>query len=173
MEKTIRQEKVAAVEQIKSKVDENLLTVYADYRGLSVAQMNQLRSILRANSADIKVYKNTFSRLALDELNISYKKEILVGPTAVITVKADPTQTAKELVKFADDTKILQIKGGVFNKQCVDAKLVKTLASLPSREELIAKAIGSIKAPLSGLVMTLSNPINGFINCLNSIKDRK
>lgn len=170
----IRQEKVDAVEEIKSRVSVAPLTLFFDYRGLTVAQVSQLRSEIRKAKGKMGVYKNTLSRIALKELGIETPESYVKGPTAIInSSQDDATEVAKIVVKFVKDNEVVTLKGGVLEGLAVNETTVNSLASLPSREVLIAQTVGAIKAPLSNLVYALSSPINGLVNVLNSIKDKK
>lgn len=170
----IRQEKVDAVEEIKSRVSVAPLTLFFDYRGLTVSQVSELRSEIRKANGKMGVYKNTLSRLALSSLGISTPESYVKGPTAIINSSADDaTEIAKIVVKFVKDNDVVTLKGGILEGQAVNESIVNSLASLPSREVLIAQTVGAIKAPLTNLVYALSSPISGMVNVLNSIKDKK
>lgn len=170
---TVKENKALIIDEIREKIGQAEITIFADYRGLNVALLTKFRCKLRENAAEIRVYKNTFSRRALDQLNLSYQTEMLEGPTAVITASKEPTKAAKEVVSFAKDNQSVVVKGGVFENQVLNAEQIQELAKLPSREELIAQAIGSMKSPLTGLVMTISGPVRGLVYVLNSIKEKK
>jgi large subunit ribosomal protein L10 len=170
---TVRQEKQKLVNEIKDKIENANITIFVEYRGLNVAKMTDLRRKLRSVDTDAKVCKNTFSRMALSSLNIEYPQEILVGTTLVVTSNGEAADSAKTLVQFAKEHDVVKIKGGVFEKQAVNAAAIKEIASLPSRDELIAKAVGAIKAPITGLVMSLSSPLRGLVLVLNSINEKK
>jgi large subunit ribosomal protein L10 len=170
---TIRQQKEAVVEQIQEKISKNQLAIFTDYRGLNVANITELRRKLRECNSEMTIYKNTFSRMALNGLEIKYPEDVLIGPTAIITAGESVAETAKILVKFAKQHDVVKIKGGVLENKCITDNEIQEIAKLPSREELIAKTVGAIKAPITGLVMTLSGPLRGFVYALNSIKDKK
>ncbi len=173
MTAVVREEKKEAVADLKGRLDAAALTVIADYRGLTVAKMRQLRLSLRETGCTVQVAKNTFTQIALNQLGISCPKDLLEGPSIVITTDTDPAKTAKVIIEFAKENQNVQVKGGIFERQVVQAGVVTELASLPSREELIARAIGSIKSPLSRLVYTLSGQISSLVYVLNSVKEKK
>lgn len=170
---TVKENKALIIDEIRNKIGKSEITIFTDYRGLNVALLTKFRRKLRENSAELQVYKNTFSRRALDQLNLAYETEMLEGPTAVITASQEPTKAAKEVVSFAKDNQNVVVKGGVFENRVLNAEQIQELAKLPSREELIAQVIGSMKSPLTGLVMTLSGPVRGLVYVLNSIKEKK
>ncbi|RAP37670.1 50S ribosomal protein L10 [Candidatus Marinamargulisbacteria bacterium SCGC AAA071-K20] len=173
MGKTFNQEKVDSLASIRAIVDESKFIVMADFRGLDVTTITELRSQLRDNDATAKVCKNTLTRMVFKEKSLDYPSEALQGPTMVVTSSKDASSVSKILVKFSKQNENLDIKGGILDNQFVDIKIITELSKLPSKQELIAKTIGQIKAPLTGLVASLSSPVNGFINVLRSIQEKK
>jgi large subunit ribosomal protein L10 len=169
----VRKEKVAAVEAITGLVKSSRLVVLSDYSGLGANEMNELRAQLRQAGAKSKIYKNTFMRRALDGLGISFPAELLQRPTIFVSAEEDVVATSKVLAQFAKKNEALTIKGGVMQSAAIDKGTINELAELPSRDELIAKVVGLIKAPLTALVGNLSGPIRGFTGVLSSIKTKK
>ncbi len=145
-----------------------MLTVLADYRGLSVAQMQDLRAQLREHQAEMRVAKNTLTKLAADAQDIEGLDGALEGPTALVFAWEDPAQPAKVLRDFARSSRILQIKAAVLEGQVVAATRVDDIADLPSRDELIAKVVGGVSAPLYGLVNVLSGPTRSLAYVLQA-----
>lgn len=170
---TVRQEKQLLVDEIKGKIDNSNMTIFVEYRGLNVAKLTDLRRKLRTVGSEAKVCKNTFSRIAMGALNIEFPEEILVGTTLVVTASGEAADSAKTLVQFAKEHDVMKIKGGLFEKQAINAQVVNEIATLPSRDVLIARAVGAIKAPITGLVMSLSSPLRGLVLVLNSINEKK
>ena len=144
-----------------------------DYRGLSVKQIQGLRSTIRESDANMKVYKNTLMRLALAELGLPSLDEILEGPSAFIFTGEDPVASAKALRDFAKKSKVLSIKGGLMDGAYLDAKQVEAVAALPSREELIAKLLGTISNPMTQVVRVLNGPMEAFARCVSQIAEQK
>ena len=171
--KVIRKEKVETVNEIKQKFEDSRMIIVSDYRGLTVTAINQLRSQLTKEGAHAKVYKNTLARIALNDLSISYPKEMFQGPSIVINTNDDAAKVSKTVVKFAKETDSLVIKGGFLLSSHLDQAGIKELATLPSREELIAMTVGLIKGPLTALVRNISSPLIGLTNVLNAIKKKK
>jgi len=173
MEKVIKQKKVDELASIRKLVEESKFTVVTDYRGLNVTTITELRNQLRSNDAKAKVCKNTLARIVLKEKSIDYPEQLLQGPSMVVTSATDASSLSKILVKFSKENEAFEIKGGVLDNEFIDNAVITELSKLPSKEELIAKTVGQIKSPLTGLVASLSSPINGFINVLRSIQDKK
>jgi large subunit ribosomal protein L10 len=166
-------EKVKLVAQIKEDFEAADAVWVVDYRGLAVKQAEDLRRKIRAEGAALKIYKNTFAIRAVNELGLPDLGEVLQGPSAFVFVEGDPVASAKALKVFAKENKQLEIKGGYLNKAVVSADQVKAIADLPSREELIAKLLGTISNPLSGLVRVLNGTTEKFVRTLQAVADSK
>ena len=165
--------KQAVVEDIKEKLEKSQSLVFLDYRGLTVEEVTNLRVQMRQAGVEYRVLKNTMIRKAAAELNIEGLDGILEGPTAVAFGFEDPVAPAKILVDFIKKAKKTEIKAGMLNGRVVSVEEVQALAELPSREELIAKMLGSLNAPVQGLVMVLSGVMRNFVCALNAIKEQK
>jgi len=161
------------VVKIKDEISSSSIVLFADFRGLTVGQLTSLRRKLKKEGGRLSVYKNTLTRRALDELSIGYDKEFLVGPSAIVHAQGDVVKISKALVEFKKEAAKFAIKGGILDNGILNTKAVETLASLPGREELLAKLVGSIKAPLTGLVASLSSPLRGLVYTVSAIKDKK
>jgi len=144
-----------------------------DYRGLSVKQIQGLRSAIREADATMKVYKNTLMHLALAELGLPSLDGILEGPSAFVFTGEDPVASAKALRDFAKASKILSIKGGMMDGAYLDATQVEAVAALPSREELLAKLLGTISNPMTKIVRVLNGPVEAFTRCVSQIAEKK
>jgi len=152
------QAKVAAVEDFKARLDGVKTVVIAEYRGLTVRELGELRKQLRAVSAQYKVVKNRLARLAIKSSALEGLGAHLKGPTAVILSKEDPVAVAKALHAFARAHQALAIKAGYVEGQMLPPPELKALADLPSREALRALLVGAIQGGLGALVGLLSAP---------------
>lgn len=152
------QEKVAAVEELKSRLDGVKTVVLTEYRGLTVQQLSDLRKQLRAVSAEYKVVKNRLARLAVKSSRLEGLSSHLTGPTGVIFSREDPVAVAKALHSFAKTNQALAIKAGFVEGQMLPPAALKALADLPSREQLRAQLVGTIQGVLSRLVGVLAAP---------------
>ena len=153
-----RADKVAIVEEITAKLKSSRAVFVTEYRGMSVGQMAKLRGPLREAGAEHKVYKNTLARLAAAATGHDGLTDHLTGPTALTFVAEDSVAAAKALVDQAKTNPLLVIKGGMLGTSPMTADDVKALASLPSREELLARLAGAFQAPLvktAGLLQAL------------------
>jgi large subunit ribosomal protein L10 len=153
-----RAEKQAAVAEIVESFNDAAGAVLTEYRGLTVKELQDLRRSLGDN-ADYAVVKNTLAKLAATEVGISGFDELLVGPTAIAFIKGDVVEAAKGLRDFAKANPALVIKGGILDGNILDAKEITKLASLESREVLLAKLAGAMLASLSQAVYLLNAPL--------------
>ena len=157
-----RQLKEAKVAEIKEKLEKAQSVVLANYQGLTVEEDTQLRKSLREAGIEYKVYKNTLVTLAAKELGHEGIVQYLEGPVSIAIGYEDATSPARVLNDFAKGHKKLELKAGLVAGEVYDSEKVKQLADIPPKEVLIAKLLGSFKAPLSNLAYLL-----------NAVKDKK
>ena len=157
-----RQMKQAKVEEIKEKLQKSQSVILASYQGLTVEEDTQLRKNLREAGVEYKVYKNTLVTLAAKELGLEAISEYLEGPVSIAFGYEDATAPARVLHTFAKDHKKLELKAGMVEGTLYNKEEVEKLATIPSKEVLIAKLLGSFKAPLSNVAYLL-----------NAIKEKK
>lgn len=157
-----RQLKEAKVLEIKGKMEKAQGIIFAKYQGLTVEQDTELRKTLREAGVEYKVYKNTLTTLAAKELGFGEIESVLEGPLSVAFGYEDPTAPARILNDFAKNHKKLELKGGIVQGEIFDTAKVEQLANIPPKEVLIAKLLGSFKAPLSN-----------FAYLLNAVKEKK
>lgn len=153
-EKTIQQKQVV-VDEIATKLRESVCTVVADYRGLNVAQVTELRKQLRAAGVEFQVLKNTLVRRATESTDLSALDEVLSGPTAIAFGKGDVVAPAKILSEFAKKNDALQVKGGVVEGRVVGTEQIKALADLPSREGLLSMLLSVLQAPVRNFALAV------------------
>ncbi len=151
----VLESKKAIVAQLTERLQNAQAGVLADYRGLSVEQDTALRVKLREAGVEYTVLKNNLTRFAANAAGLEELDSILKGPTAIATSTDDVVAPAKILVEFAKANEALEIKGGFVDGKVISLDEVKTYASIPSREELISKMLGSLQAPISKLARTL------------------
>lgn len=144
------------VQTIADDVKDAASVVLVDYRGLTVAQDTALRKQLREAGITYKVCKNTMMKRAFEGTEFAALDEHLEGPSALAISKDDATAPARILAKFAKDAKALEIKAGVVEGEAYDAKGMQALASIPSREELLSKLLGSLQSPITNLARVLN-----------------
>ena len=167
--KELKQQIVA---DIKTKLEAANSVVLTDYRGLNVAQVTELRRQMREAGVEYKVLKNTMIRFAAQELGLEDLEPFLEGPTAV-AFSTDHVAPAKIIYDFAKSNKALEVKVGVLEGKVIQAAQVKALADLPSREELLAKVVGGMQAPLYGVASVLSGTLRSFVYALDAVRKQK
>ena len=148
--------KAAVIEEIKEKLDGAQSAVIVDYMGTTVEENTAMRKSLREAGVDFTVYKNTLIAKAIEGTKFEGFKSILSGPSALAISKTDAIAPARVLSKAMKDYNKMSFKAGVVEGVLYDAEGMKALASIPSRDELIAKFMGSIQSPLGKFVRTLS-----------------
>ena len=144
------------IDEISSKVDGAATVVLVDYRGLTVEQDTQLRKQLREAGCEYKVYKNTLMKRAFEGTDVSQLDGLLDGPSAIAVSKEDATAPIRILSKMAKDVEAIEFKGAVVEGVFYDVDGIKSLASIPSREELISKLLGSLQSPVTNLARVLN-----------------
>lgn len=167
--------KAAVVEEMKEKLQSAQGAVLVGFIGLTVAEVTKLRRKFREGGVEYKVIKNTLTRIAADELGYNGLDEFLEGPTAIAYSTEDVVAPAKILKEFIKETKTeaITVKVGIADGQVIDKASVDALANLPSRDELIAKIVGSMQAPISGLVNVLQGNIRNMVYVLDAVRAKK
>jgi large subunit ribosomal protein L10 len=168
------QVKVEIVADLRELLGETKAAIFTDYRGLSVAQLTDLRKKLRAADGEFRVVKNTLFRRAADGfLPVDKLDKHLTGPTGVSFAKSDPIAVAKVMVDFVKDHKAISLKAGVVDGHVYGAEQVEALSKIPPREVLIAQMLGAMNGPISGLVGTLNGILSNFVFTLQAVADKK
>ncbi len=166
-----RKQKQELLEKLGEKLTKMKAAVFADYTGLTVAKMTELRRKLKEQNAEIKVVKKTLLDLVLKKQGwekIEPKK--MLGQLALIIGYEDEVAPSKIVYNFSKTSEHLKILGGILNNNFVDSEGIVGLAKLSSRRELLAKAVGSLAAPLSGMVNVLQGNLRGLVQVLSQIK---
>lgn len=167
-----KQESVLA---LKGNLAKSKLAVISNYRGLTVKEMTDLRRRIQAAGGDYTVAKNTLIRRALSETEGAPQiDEMLKGPTALVVGFHDPVAPVKALMDFLKETKKeMDIRGGIVEGKPVTAQDLQQIATLPSREEMVAKLMGSMQSPAQGVVITLSGVARNLVYALEAIRKQK
>lgn len=169
------QYKVDQVAELKELFNGAEAIFVAEYRGLSVAQITDLRKAIRTAGGSAKVARNRLAKIALKEVEMPSPEDFMKGPNMYIVAAENSPAVAKAIKTFADDkaNKAFAIKGGVMGTDILGLDQVKALADMPSREELLARAVGAIAGPMRGLVTVLSGLPRGLVTALSQIEDKK
>ena len=170
-----RQEKQDTVAEIKAYIEDSRASVFTEYRGLTVAQLAELRAELRAQGTEYKVYKNSLARIAITSAGYDFD-EMLTGPVAIAFAKEDAVGTAKTLKKHVDSTKKLTLKGGLLGDSVLSEADFVALSKLPSREVLLAQVAGTLQSPLTksaGLFQAFTRNAAYALSALQAKKEQE
>ena len=164
--------KVAEVEAIKRYLNDSVAALLTEYRGLKVKEMGELRDSLRGSSTEYRVLKNTLTGIAAREAGYEELVPLLDGPTAVAFVHGDPVQAAKDLAEFARTHPALVLKGGVLDGRVLDGGSVRQLATLESREVMLARLAGMLQASLQRTAIMLAAPLRQVTTMTTALRDK-
>lgn len=172
-----RNEKVELAGELKEKFTKAQVAIFADYKGLSATQADNLRRELRSQKVEVKVLKNNIARLLTKDGSMGDEAkqvmDALVGPTLVAFAYGDPAQAAKVIHKFSKENEALKLKDSLMGTKRVDAAGVEQLASLPSREVMLAIVLGTMNAPARSFVSVLAAVPRGLVTVLAAIEKKK
>jgi len=170
--KTIKH-KDEVVKEIKEKLNNSKGVILVDFCGLSADEMGDLRRKLKESASELKVVKNTLALRALSGSPLSESKEFFVGPTAFVFSFEDIVKTAKTLVDYTKEAESLKFKGALVDGKVCGSEDVISISKLPSREVLMAQMLGTMRAPIQGLLGVLTANLSALIAVLNAIKEKK
>ena len=165
-------EKQAVVAETSAEVAKAQVIVVAEYRGLEVGKITALRKQAREGGVYLRVLKNTLARRAVEGTPFAGLADKMVGPL-IYGISTDPVAAAKVMSGFAKDNDKLVVKGGAMPNFVMDANGVKALASMPSKEELIAKLMATMQAPIAQFVRTLNEVPGKLVRTLAAVRDQK
>jgi large subunit ribosomal protein L10 len=169
----LRKEKEQVVADLVERLRGSETLILADYRGLSVGELDEVRTKLLEHGARFSVVKNTLTKRAAEEAGLETLTELLDGPTAIAFVgEGDMVAVAKTLNETARRTKILEIKGGILQGAPMEAAQVAELASLPSADVLKGQVLGAIVGPLNAIVGLFAAPLRDFVGLLDARVDQ-
>lgn len=168
-----REQKEAIISDLTKKLESSKATVFSDYKGLSVKDMTTLRKELRKAGVDMKVVKKTLIDLALKNAGIKAGIKDMEGQIALAISQEDEVAAAKIIAQVAKANENLKIVSGLLGKVAISKDEVMALAKLPSKEELLAKLVGTLNAPVSGFVNVLAGNLRGLVNVLKAIGEAK
>ena len=167
-----REEKAAVIEEVSAQVAQAGSIVLAEYRGLTVEKITQLRKQARESGVYLRVLKNTLVRRAVQDTPYEKLADQMVGPL-MYGISADPVAPAKLIASFAKANDQLVVKGGAMPNVVMDVAGVQALATMPSREELLAKLLGTMQAPVATFVRTLNEVPTKFVRGLAAVRDKQ
>jgi large subunit ribosomal protein L10 len=165
--------KVESVKKITEDLKATDIYYFLDYRGLTFAESTDLRTRLAKADASLRVVKNTLAKRAAADAGIEGLDDLLKGPTAIAYCHGDPVRAAKIIQDFIKEKKKAAIRGGKLQRSMLTTADFEVLATLPSRDQLIAQLVGAMASPLAGLANVLSGPIRGLVIVLAQVQEQK
>jgi len=168
-----RDQKSKIIQDLTKKIQVSKSLVFSDYTGTTVGKMKKLRDELRKTGASYKITKKKLIEIALKEADISIDVKSMQGQIGIALGGEDETSAAKVLAKFSKENKNFKILSGVLEKKEIAGKEVLALAALPSKEEMLAKLVRTINAPVSGFVNALAGNIRNLVGVLKAIGDNQ
>jgi large subunit ribosomal protein L10 len=168
-----RDQKAVVIEEIATHIKESEAVFAVDYRGITVAQVAELRTKLREGDATFTVVKNSLTERAADQAGAEGLKDFLAGPTALTFVRGAIAVAAKAVADYARATQLLPFKGGLMGGDALDVEQIRSLSRLPSREVLYGQLVGMVASPVSGLVRTLGALVGGLAVALGQVNEKK
>lgn len=168
-----RSQKEQLVKDLSAKIKDGKVLIFSDYAGTTVAKMKNLRDELRKTDSSYKITKKKLINLALKDAGIEASVLDFEGQIGIAIGKEDEVSAAKVLAKFAKENKNFKILQGVLENKVISGKDIMALATLPGKDELLAKLVGTINAPISGFVNVLAGNLRNLVGVLKAIADAK
>jgi large subunit ribosomal protein L10 len=168
-----RTEKATTIAQLREKLGSARSAVLTDFRGLSVAEITELRALLRKSAVEYAVVKNTLARMAVKDTNLAGLAAYLEGPTAIAISREDPMAASRLLSSWGKARPTFSVKGGIVEGQLIGPAEVAALASLPPRQVLLARMAGAFQAPLQALANVLAGPVRALATVLDQVRVQK
>lgn len=168
-----REQKVEEVKRIADRFEKAKALIFADYRGLKVSEMTELRAKLHENGAEMKVVKNRLVKRVLKDRGLTELDQFFVDPTAMASAEEDAVAPAKVLVEFAKAHEALTLKAGLMDGAILTKAQIEYLATLPSRDELLGRALASMNAPATNFVGVLAALPRQVVTVIDAIRRKK
>jgi large subunit ribosomal protein L10 len=168
-----RTEKATAIAELREKLSTARSAVLTDFRGLSVTEITDLRTLLRKSAVEYTVVKNTLAKIAVKDTGLAGLAAYLEGPTAIAISRKDPTAASRLLSTWSKTRPTFSVKGGVVEGQLIGPAEIASLASLPPREVLLARVAGAFQAPLQALANVLAGSVRALASVLDQVRVQK
>lgn len=168
-----RRKKEELVEEVSKKIKDSKSIVFADYQGLTVSEIGDIRAELRKQGLEMKVIKQNLFAIAAKNVGASINTEDLKGHPIAYVFSSDEVAGAKTIYDFAKKNQKLEMVGGVLDGRSISMDQLRALATMPSREEMYAKVVGSLASPLRGVVGVLQGNLRGLVSVLNQVSEQK
>lgn len=172
-EKKIQAYKVEAVQELTKQFSTVKDYIFTNYRGLTVEQISALRKELRKENAEYHVIKNNYAKIVFREMKASGVDDYLFGPTAIALAKGDSSPVAKILMEFSKENQALEVKGGYIAGTAFNGKQIDAYSKLPSRNDLLAMLMSTMRAPVQNMVYVLNGVTTKLVRTLQAVADQK
>ena len=149
------------------------MVIFTDYKGMTVAEVSELRRLLRGDGIEYQIIKNTLARIASKDTSVSVAGSVFKGPLAVALGYGDSVGAAKKVIEFTKKNEKLKLRGGVIEGKIVDGEEVKVIAALPSRIVLMSMLAATLQAPLGKLAVALSATVSSFVHAMNGLEEKR
>lgn len=170
----IKREKQEIIERLQERFQGSSSAICLEFGGVNVEKVTQFRRDLQQNAGEYHVVKNTLTKRAIQETPFQELEQFLSGPTGIVFCPEDVAAAAKVVTKFVEETNdAFAIKGGIVEGALLDAKGIAKVATLPSRQELLAQLLSAMQSPVSGLVGTLEGVVREFVFTLQAVADKR
>ena len=166
-------EKEQVIQELRAEFNRAKTIVFTDYRGLTVADLSNLRSLLREGQFEYKIVKNTLAKIASEGTMLSAAKDAFRGPVGIAISYDDPVLAVKKILEYSKKNDKLKVGIGIIEGSVCAAQDLKAVADLPPRNVLLATIAGGLQSPLNKLGWLLSSTLSSFVNALDALKDKK
>lgn len=168
-----KSEKASVIESFSEKLKSTQAVIVAEYRGLKVSELTEIRLEIKKNSGHFKVIKNRLAKRAIAGTGWAALESHLKGPVGIVSSDQDPVILSKVVTKYAETFPAFKLKAGLLGGKLLDPKGIEALSKLPSKEELYAKLLGTLQAPALGVVRTLQGVPQKLVMALKAISEKK
>ncbi len=168
-----RTEKATTIVELREKLGAARSAVLTDFRGLTVADITELRTLLRKSAVEYTVVKNTLAKIAVKDTDLSGLSGLLDGPTAIAVSRTDPVAASRVLASWGKNRPTFVVKGGMVEGKLVSPAEIAALAALPSREVLLARVASAFNSPLQALANVLAAPLRALASTLDQVRAQK
>jgi large subunit ribosomal protein L10 len=163
------QRKIDTVAMLNEKLSRTQFAIVADYRGLTVSEIGDLRATLREHGAEMIVAKNTLLRLAVRDSGVSALEPLLEGPTAITFAYDNVSQVAKAFDEYVKKSKKVTVRGGLLGTSVLPADALEQVSKMPSRTEVLGQIVGAVQSPLANIVGLVNAPVNDVYGIVNAV----
>lgn len=168
-----KQDKARVIDDLKDRFSRAKAVVFADYKGMTVAEMSELRKQLKDSSVEFRVVKNTLARIASRDTDIAVADDIFRDPVGVAIGYDDPVTAVKKVLEFTKTNEKLAVKGAVVEGKLCEENEIKEIATLPAKEILLARLAGTLQAPASNMARALAATVSSLGYAMSALRSKK